>query len=418
MPVHARLRLTLLTAALALGLTATAGAATFAAKPGTSSNKVLVIGTDGTRWDKLSALMGQARVPAFSRLAGEGFATPTRLAYLPPFAFTVSQVGWTTIASGVWPAKHGVTDPSNSSPGQATKNGYPDFLKRVEQAKPELSTMLVSDWGNIGTTSSGGPIFGTADAKLAADVSNAAAYDKTDESSSIAAAEQLRTKGPDASFVYFGDVDETGHEMGSESPQYIESIVRTDGRIARLLNAIDTRPTRAREHWTILIVTDHGQFDILPGMGFHGGPTDLERTSFLIGSGPGMPHNKGLSNPRIVDIVPTVLHQLGLPVQPPTDLDGRSLVSSPPPPAPGEPGVRCKRTSAAVTCRVGQGANAPLLRGAVLTSAGRRRTVLKTGDGVGQLTVTVKLRRGSRPRRAFLTVTDVTGFKTRVDVKI
>ena len=50
----------------------------------------------------------------------------------------------------------------NRDPGQATKNGYLDFITRIEAAAPSLNTYLASDWVNIGTTENGGPIFGSA----------------------------------------------------------------------------------------------------------------------------------------------------------------------------------------------------------------------------------------------------------------
>jgi Type I phosphodiesterase / nucleotide pyrophosphatase len=396
---------------------AVARAESLQAPPGVSPNKVLVIGTDGTRWDKLSALMAAGRAPALSRLAAEGFSTPTMLNYSPPGAYTVSQVGWTTIATGVWPAKHGVTDPSNTSPGQKTKNGYPDFLTRVEAARPALSTMLVTDWANLGQEANGGPIFATADAKLTVDSADAAAYDANDEAGSIAAAQQLRTAGPDASFVYFGVVDETGHEQGSESVAYSDAIVRTDHRIGRLLDAIDARMTLAREHWTILVVTDHGQFDPVPGMGFHGGPTDLERTSFVIGAGPGMPHRLGPADARVVDLAPTLLHQLGLPVAPPADLDGHSLVTGPPPAPPGRPTARCRRTPRTVRCSVRRGDAAPLLRRVRATAAGRRHAKRTTAGGRSVVSVVVRLPRGTKVTRVALRVTDVTGFVSRLRVR-
>ena len=53
-------------------------------------------------------------------------------------------------------------------PGQATKNGFLDFLTRIEQGRPQLSTFIASDWDNLGLPLNGGPIFGTAmDAKFA-----------------------------------------------------------------------------------------------------------------------------------------------------------------------------------------------------------------------------------------------------------
>ena len=83
---------------------------------------------------------------------------------------TLSEVGWSSIASGVWPDKHLVDGRKfNMDPGQATKNGYLDFITRIETAAPAFDTYLASDWVNLGTTENGGPIFGSAmDARFTA----------------------------------------------------------------------------------------------------------------------------------------------------------------------------------------------------------------------------------------------------------
>ncbi len=137
------------------------GAPPLAGPPGASASKVLVIGTDGTRIDLVQRLVAAGRAPRLASLGTEGFAVPSLLAYQPPEAATLSEVGWSSIATGVWPAKHGVRGIFvNNDPGQATKNGYPDFLTRVEQVRPGLSTFLASNWANIGRHENGGPIFG------------------------------------------------------------------------------------------------------------------------------------------------------------------------------------------------------------------------------------------------------------------
>jgi hypothetical protein len=85
---------------------------------GTSLDKVLVIGTDGTRWDLLQAAMRSGRAPNLARVRREGFGRPSRLEY-GPGTNTLSEVGWSSIASGVWEAKHGVNGTRlNMDPGQ------------------------------------------------------------------------------------------------------------------------------------------------------------------------------------------------------------------------------------------------------------------------------------------------------------
>ena len=108
------------------------------APPEMSLDKVLVVGTDGTRWDLLQAAMKSGRAPNLARLGREGFARPSLLEYGPD-VLTLSEVGWSSIASGVWPDKHGVDGSKlNMDPRQATKNGYRDFLTRIENNASRL----------------------------------------------------------------------------------------------------------------------------------------------------------------------------------------------------------------------------------------------------------------------------------------
>ena len=83
-------------------------------------------------------------------------------------------------------------------------------------------------------------------------------------------------------------------------------------------------PTYPFESWTILVVTDHGQRPLSePSPISHFGKTKLELTSFLFGTGPGLGRN--VKKPLVVDILPTVLHQLGLRVPRSWNLDGHTL---------------------------------------------------------------------------------------------
>jgi hypothetical protein len=327
------MRLALTAALCALALAApSALAQTLTGPSGASLNKVLVIGTDGTRWDLLDAAMKAGRAPNLARLRREGFGHPTLLEY-GPNTFTLSEVGWSSIASGIWEDKHGVDGSKfNMDPGQATKNGYLDFLTRIENGRARLSTFLASDWDNIGLAENGGPIFGSAmDANFAARVpaETIENWDRGDVEVTGAATRYLRRGNPDAGFVYLGFVDETAHLAGSATPTYANAIATTDARIGKLLGAIRSRASYPFESWTILVVTDHGQKSLSePSVISHFGQTELELTSFVIGAGPGLGAN--VKKPKVVDILPTVLHQLGLSTPRGWNIDGHSLSSARP----------------------------------------------------------------------------------------
>ena len=293
---------------------------------GTSLEKVLVIGMDGTRWDRLRAAMRAGRAPNLARLARQGFARSSRLDY-GPGVLTISEVGWSSVASGVWPGKHGVNGTkANRDPLQATKNGFLDFLTRAEQGRPELSTFIASDWDNLGLAQNGGPIFGTAmDANFAARVTveTLAAWDAGDEQVTRAAVRYLRNGNPDVGFAYLGVVDETAHLAGSATSSYDRAIARTDRRVGRLLRAISSRASYPFESWTVLVTTDHGQRPLSePSPVSHFDDSRLERTVFVIGAGAAL---RSVRRATTVDVLPTVLRPVGVAIDPAWNLDGRAL---------------------------------------------------------------------------------------------
>ncbi|MEA2420468.1 MAG: hypothetical protein QOE60_2674, partial [Thermoleophilaceae bacterium] len=315
----------------------------------------------------------------------QGFGRPTLLEYGPK-TITLSEVGWSTIASGVWEDKHGVDGTKfNMDPGQATKNGYLDFLTRIENERGRLSTYLASDWDNIGLAENGGPIFGTAmDSNFAARVPAETIdnWNRGDAQVTDAAARYLSNGNPDAGFVYLGLVDETAHLSGSATPTYANAIATTDARIGRLVRAVRSRASYPFESWTILVVTDHGQKPLSePSVISHFGHTKLELTSFLIGSGPGLGGN--VKRPKVIDVLPTVLHQLGLATPRSWNIDGHSLSRAKP---PSSASARVRGGRLAATLSLG---SRPKARGIDFHLPARARgaaAVRVNGAGVGAVT--------------------------------
>ena len=89
--------------------------------------------------------------------------------------------------------------------------------------------------------------------------------------------------------MYLGAVDETAHLIGSATPAYRDAIGAADKRIGALAGAIRRAATYGLERWTVIVTTDHGQQDLdYPSTLSHGGPSELERTSFVFAAGPGI----------------------------------------------------------------------------------------------------------------------------------
>ncbi|MFF5925061.1 MULTISPECIES: alkaline phosphatase family protein [Streptomyces] len=297
------------TALAATGL-ATAPAALAATPPtlpnGTSADKVLVVGMDGLRHDRIDA----ANAPALKSLMANG-TYGRSLLYANPMAATSSGPGWSTISTGVWPDKHGVKD--NTFTGK-NYGQYPGFLARLAQVRPQLSLFAAVDWPELDTH---GTVTPGADAKLVYDndyvVNDAVITDLTERI--------LRDQNPDVLFVYFGETDEIGHNHGAASQKYLDAIAVQDGYLGRLLAAIKARPTYASERWTVLVTTDHGHTDA----GGHGGSAIEERRTFVLAQGPGIAAGARPIDTRLVDVAATVFRQLGIVPDPSWGLDGKPV---------------------------------------------------------------------------------------------
>jgi predicted AlkP superfamily pyrophosphatase or phosphodiesterase len=274
-----------------------------------AAKKVLLIGLDGVRVD----ILARVHTPVIDSLAAAGFFSDEAKTRVR----TVSGPGWSSMTIGARTDKHRVDGNDFSGNDYAA---YPDFLTRIERERPELNTLAVVDWPPLGTTDSGGPLFGEEiDVKINFD-GEADGYRYADSLSVEAAAEQLRNTNVDAAFVYLGDIDVVGHETNSRSPEYKAAIEWADTRVGLLLQALRDRPTYEAEDWLILMSTDHGRDDA----GGHGGTSPSETTIFFLASGPSVEPGRTDCPPEIVDVAVTALTHMGLAPKPEWGLDGRA----------------------------------------------------------------------------------------------
>jgi Type I phosphodiesterase / nucleotide pyrophosphatase len=299
-------------------------------------NKVLVVGMDGLRFDLLAA----SGVPVLTALMSAGAYGTSLLPYGEaggPRTESIGEVvpkspegggggrlissrtdsgpGWSSIATGVWPDKHGVVDNNFTNP-HFTK--FPDFLTRVKRARPDLVTSAFFSWAALAAYGAFGPAI---DHRFVLD-GFAVGWAEADKQVAGAAERHLAQEDPDAVFVYLGDTDEVAHELGPHCPEYAAALKTQDAYLGSLLDAIRARPAYPRERWTVLVTTDHGHVD----GGGHGGVSDEERTVFVIAHRLGADlGGRRLDRPRPVDVGPTALAALGVAVDPAWDLDGGPL---------------------------------------------------------------------------------------------
>ncbi|MFE6667815.1 alkaline phosphatase family protein [Streptomyces sp. NPDC057697] len=296
-------RRTLLMSAAALAAAAGPLAAATTARAAARTPKVLVIGLDGALLNRIK----DADAPHLDALMAAGLTSVSPL-YAEPMAPTLSGPGWSTIITGVWPDKHRVKD--NAFTGNAFAR-YPDFLTRIETAKPGLSAYAVASWNPVTDT-----IFS---AKVDTRVSTPEAeYDTGTTSRAVA---ELAGGDRDAVFVHLDNVDHAGHSHGAASTQYLDAIHGVDAQVGQLVAAVRGRATHGSEDWLIMITADHGHTDA----GGHGGSSAAERQTFLIASGGTVTPGSIRHDIRMPDVAASALAHLGIAVDPAWGLDGRPL---------------------------------------------------------------------------------------------
>ena len=270
--------------------------------------KVLVIGIDGVRPDVLA----EVPTPNLDALAAEGAFTARARTSLP----SVSGPAWSSMLTGVWPDKHGVTD--NDFTGKRYEE-FPDFLTRIEMVRPELHTFAVADWPPLMNADDGRPTLGvTIDERRPLDGFELG-WVEADTRSVELAVEHLGSADPDALFVYLGNPDETSHHFRSIGEEYRAAIALADEHVGLLVAAVRARATYAEEDWLILSSTDHGRL----ANGNHGGDTPEERTIYYLVSGPSASRGEITDSTYIVDLPVTALAHLGIEVDPAWRLDGK-----------------------------------------------------------------------------------------------
>ena len=264
---------------------------------GPTLRHVLVVGVDGVRFD----LLGPDATPVIWALGRDGFVAPVVIDARTP---TMSGPCWATIVTGTGVAGHRVT--GNDLTGHRLAD-HPDFVTVATRAG--LPTLLaVSGWPPLALPQDGGPMFAEASRRefVAVAENSMAAWYEADESITELAAGILVTDGPRLSFVYLGAVDTAGHLAGVGGV-YRDAALATGRRVGTLLAAVRSRPSFAREGWTVVVVTDHGHLDA----GGHGGREPEVATAWVAAAGPGIVPGGPALVTRQDQVAPLVLAALG-----------------------------------------------------------------------------------------------------------
>ena len=270
------------------------------------NKKLLFIGIDGCRPDALT----QAQTPNIDGLINDGIYINNALCSINGQP-TVSGPGWSTMITGVWYDKHGVSDNSFSG---SNFDEYPPFNVLLEESGQEYHTASFIMWTPIHTQ-----IFGST-------MDYNELHSTYDGSVAQGAADYMSTPNVDVIFLDFDDVDIAGHSYGfsPEVDQYIDAIENVDGYIGWVIDSMENRPTFQNEDWLIMITSDHG------GIGYgHGGQTIEERQIPIIMSGTLVSEETIPEQSYLTNLVSTVLNYFGIENNCEWQLDGISMGLTP-----------------------------------------------------------------------------------------
>jgi predicted AlkP superfamily pyrophosphatase or phosphodiesterase len=270
--------------------------------------KVMLIGIDGVRPDVLA----EVATPNLDALAALGAFTARTRTTTP----SVSGPSWSSMLTGVWPEKHGVTD---NQFGGRRYDEYPGFLTRIEQVRPELSTFAVVDWVPLMELEGGSTAVGPEVDRRELLDGYELGWAEADTRAAALTVQHLRDSDPDALFVYLGNPDETSHETGAIGTEYRDAIALADEHVGSIVSAIRGRATYPQEDWLVVVSTDHGR---RPDGG-HGGDSPEEMTTFILVSGPSVASDAPDRDTFIVDVGVTALAHLGIELDPAWGLDGQ-----------------------------------------------------------------------------------------------
>ena len=229
---------------------------------------------------------------------------------------TISAVGYNSLLTGTWANKHNVWDNGIEHPNYA----YLSIFRLFKNTYPAKSIGIFSTWTDNRTKLAGERLPETGGLKF--DIVSdgyeldtlAFPHDKDhryisliDDKVAADAANAIRAKGVDLSWVYLQYTDDIGHRYGDGQEQ-VDAIDMLDKQIAQIWAAVQYRQTAFNEDWMLMITTDHGR-DSLTGK-HHGGQTERERTTWIISNKEFNNAHVTMGTPAVVDIAPTLARHL------------------------------------------------------------------------------------------------------------
>lgn len=247
---------------------------------------------------------------------------------------TISAVGYNSLLTATWVNKHNVWDNGIKAPNY----NYPTIFRMVRDAAPQKKLAVYSTWEDNRTKLIGEGKAETRkiqmDFKMDGLELDTLKYphdkeslyiNKIDEAITDGAVASIKKNGPDLTWVYLQYTDDVSHRYGN-SAEFDRAIEIADKQIGRIYDAILEREKRYNEEWLIFATTDHGR-DGIEGK-HHGGQSAREKTTWILTNGRDLNRYFHSAVPAVVDITPSIMRFMGLPVQQEVarEIDGVPLI--------------------------------------------------------------------------------------------
>jgi len=265
--------------------------------------RVIVVVLDGLRADAIDTL----RLSHVARLARRGMSTMRGTTVAP----SVTAACMASLLTGVPPGKHGVQStrfriprsrgPVHPLPRVLAEAGYPTaaFMCRVPWLMRGIARRIA---GRLGV--------------------GAATFRGARASDVLACArDALRAQRRGLILLHWPDCDDAGHSHGWMSAAYQRAAHRLDEALGRLLESVDLGPA---SDTMVIAMADHGGGGVVPTD--HDSAHPLDRTIPIMVAGGGIVSGSLRDGAHLLDVPPTVLHALQVPV--PDSYQGHPLIDA------------------------------------------------------------------------------------------